>query len=148
MDYHSGSCFRDSPSSQISLHLRSFCFQVFFFLPVIFLFNWASLVAQLVMNPPAIRETWVWSLGWEDPLKKGKATHSSILTWTFHGLQSMGSQRVRYDWVTFTSLHFFFHNWSPISDLQSMSNGLDRDRLCPLLSRLSLTGNAGRQNDI
>ena len=42
---------------------------------------WASLVAQLVKNPPAIRETWVRSLGWEDPLEKGKATHSSILAW-------------------------------------------------------------------
>ena len=42
---------------------------------------WASLVAQLVKNPPAMRETWVHSLGWEDPLEKGKATHSSILAW-------------------------------------------------------------------
>ena len=41
----------------------------------------ASLVAQLVKNLPAIRETWVRSLGWEDPLEKGKATHSSILDW-------------------------------------------------------------------
>ena len=42
---------------------------------------WASLVAQLVKNPPAMWETWVRSLGWEDPLKKGKATRSSILAW-------------------------------------------------------------------
>ena len=42
---------------------------------------WASLVAQLVKNPPAMQETWVLSLGWEDPLEKGKATHSSILAW-------------------------------------------------------------------
>ena len=39
----------------------------------------ASLVIQLVKNPPAMRETWVQSRGWEDPLRKGKATHSSIL---------------------------------------------------------------------
>ena len=39
----------------------------------------ASLVAQLVKNPPAMRETWVQSLGWEDPLEEGMATHSSIL---------------------------------------------------------------------
>ena len=38
-------------------------------------------VAQLVKNPPAMWETWVCSLGWEDPLEKGKATHSSILAW-------------------------------------------------------------------
>ena len=42
-------------------------------------YSWASLVAQLVKNLPAIQETWVQSLGWEDPLEKAKATHSSIL---------------------------------------------------------------------
>ena len=41
----------------------------------------ASLVAQMVKNPPAMQETWVRSLGWEDPLEKGKATLSSILAW-------------------------------------------------------------------
>ena len=41
----------------------------------------ASLVAQLVKSPPAMQKTWVQSLGGEDPLEKGKATHSSILTW-------------------------------------------------------------------
>ena len=44
-------------------------------------FFWASLVAQLVKNLPAVRKTWVPSLGWEDPLEKGKATHSRILAW-------------------------------------------------------------------
>ena len=44
-------------------------------------YSWASLVAQWVKNPPAMRETWVQSLSWEDPLEKGKATHSSILAW-------------------------------------------------------------------
>ena len=44
-------------------------------------YYWASLVAQLVKNPPAMQETWVRSLGWEDPLEKGKATHSSIVAW-------------------------------------------------------------------
>ena len=41
----------------------------------------ASLVTQMVKNPPAMWETWVQSLGWEDPLEKGMATHSSILAW-------------------------------------------------------------------
>ena len=41
--------------------------------------SWASLVAQLVKNLPAMWETWVLSLGWEEPLEKGKSTHSSIL---------------------------------------------------------------------
>ena len=44
-------------------------------------YSWASLVAQLVKNPPAMWETWVRSLSWEDLLEKGKATHSSILAW-------------------------------------------------------------------
>ena len=44
-------------------------------------YSWASLVAQLVKNLTAMWETWVQSLGWEDPLEKGKATHSSILAW-------------------------------------------------------------------
>ena len=58
----------------------------------------ASLVAQLVKNPPAMQETWVQSLGWEDPLEKGKATHSSILAWKISWtIQSMGSQRVRHN---------------------------------------------------
>ena len=43
--------------------------------------SWASLVAQTVKNPPAMRETWVQSLGWEDPLEEAMATHSSILAW-------------------------------------------------------------------
>ena len=44
-------------------------------------YSWASLMAQLVKNPPAMWETWVQSLGWEDLLEKGKATHSSNLAW-------------------------------------------------------------------
>ena len=44
-------------------------------------YSWVSLVAELVKNPPAMRETWVRSLSWEDPLEKEKATHSSILAW-------------------------------------------------------------------
>ena len=47
----------------------------------------ASLVAQLVKNPPAMQEAWVQSMGWEDPLEKGKASHSSILAWRIPGLQ-------------------------------------------------------------
>ena len=44
-------------------------------------YSWASLMAQLVKNPPALWETWVRSLGWKDALEKGTATHSSILAW-------------------------------------------------------------------
>ena len=62
-------------------------------------------MAQLVKNLPAMRETWVWSLGWEDPLEKGKATYSSILAWRIPWtIQSMGSQRVGHDWVTYVHI--------------------------------------------
>ena len=57
-------------------------------------YSWASPVAQLVKNLPAMRETWIRSLGWEDPLEKGKATHSSILAWRIPWIGlSMGSKR-------------------------------------------------------
>ena len=66
----------------------------------------ASLVAQTVKNLSAMQETQVWSLGWEDPLQTGIATHSSILAWRIPWTeepgwpQCMGSQRVRHNWVT------------------------------------------------
>ena len=62
----------------------------------------------MVKDLPAVWETWVRSLGWEDPLEKGMATYSSILAWRIPwteepgGLQSMGLQRVGHDWATFT----------------------------------------------
>ena len=68
----------------------------------------ASLVAQMVKNPPAMQETQVQYLGQEDPLEKGMATHSSILAWRIPwslgpgGLQSMESQRVGHNWATNT----------------------------------------------
>ena len=64
---------------------------------------WGSLVAQMVKNPPAVQETQVQSLGQEDPLEKGMATHSNILAWRIpwteeHGrLPPMGSQTVGHD---------------------------------------------------
>ena len=60
-------------------------------------------MAQTVKNLPAMQETWIESLGWEDPLEKGMATHSNILAWRIPWteetgkLQSMGSQKVRHD---------------------------------------------------
>ena len=63
----------------------------------------AALVVQLVKNPPAVQETWVQSLGWEDPLEEDMATHSRILAWRIPcleepgRLQSTGSQRVRHE---------------------------------------------------
>ena len=73
--------------------------------------NWASLVAQTVENPPAMKETWDQSLGWKDPLEKGMETHSSILAWRIPWteepgrLQSIGWQRVRHDWSDLAYSH-------------------------------------------
>ena len=66
----------------------------------------ASFVAQVAKNLPAVWETWVWSLGWEDPLAKGKATHSSILAWRIpwtlvHEKSQMG----------LSDFHFHFLKW-------------------------------------
>ena len=64
----------------------------------------ASLLAQLVKNPPVMQETWVQSLGWEDPLEKGTATHSSILAWRIpwtcivHGVAK--------SWTRLSDFHF------------------------------------------
>ena len=61
-------------------------------------YSWAFLVAQLVKNLLAMQETWVQSLGWEDPPEKVKATHSSILAWRIPWtIQSMGLQIVGHD---------------------------------------------------
>ena len=64
-----------------------------------------SLVAQLVKNPPATREIWVRSLGWEDPPEKGKATHSSILAWRIPWTSSI-TRNLKMT-VSNISLHFF-----------------------------------------
>ena len=79
----------------------------------------ASLVAQMVKNLPAMRETWVPFLDWEDPLQKGMATHSSILAWRIPWteepgrLLSMGSKRVRHNTVTdtFTFIDLMYLLW-------------------------------------
>ena len=69
---------------------------------------WPSLVAKMVKHPPVMQETWVQSLGREDPLEKEMATHSIILAWRIPwmgepgGLQSMGLQRVGHNWATNT----------------------------------------------
>ena len=65
----------------------------------------ASLVAQLVKNPSAMRESWVRSLGWEDPLEKGKATHSSILPWRISWTMVLGVTKSQTQLIDF---HFMF----------------------------------------
>ena len=65
-------------------------------------YSWASLVAQLVKNPPAM-QTWVQSLGWEDPPEKGKATHSSILAWRIPWMYGVVKSRTQ-----LSNFHFHF----------------------------------------
>ena len=71
-------------------------------------YSWDSLVAQLVKNLPAMWETWVWSLGWEDPLEKGKATHSSILAWRIPWTIPWGCKES--DTAEWLSLSFFWYD--------------------------------------
>ena len=77
-------------------------------------YSWISLMAQMVKNQPATRETWVWSLGWDNPLEEGMAAHSSILAripWKEEPgrLQPMESQRIVLEWVTkHSTAHLIF----------------------------------------
>ena len=94
--------------------------------------KWASLVAQMVKNLPAMQKTWIRSLDWEDSLKEGMANHSGILFWRIlmdrkpGGLQCMESQRVGHDSVTFTSLHFTSVGKWVISDLLLLQTALKK----------------------
>ena len=87
----------------LSLGRKGCCCVCIYVFRILFTPYWASLVAQTVKNLPAMQEMGVQSLGQEDPLEKGRATHSSILAWKIPwteepgGLQSMGSQRVRHN---------------------------------------------------
>ena len=71
---------------------------------------------SVVKNLPAMQGTWVWSLGWEDPLQKGMTTHPSILAWKIPwteesgGLQFLGSQKVKCNWATTTLIAPFPRN--------------------------------------
>ena len=68
---------------------------------------WASPVAQMVKNPPAMWETWVQSLGWEDPLEEGEATHSSILAWRIPWTEEPGG---------LCMVHGVTESWTQLSD--------------------------------
>ena len=100
-------------------------------------YSWASLVAQLVKNPPAIWETWVQSLGWEDSLGKEKVMHSNILAWRipwtiqFMGLRSQTrlsdffwGSRLNFEWpgqLTCVSVHLWKHVTYIVSEKQLAS---------------------------
>ena len=75
--------------------------------------SWASLVAELVKNLPSVWETWVQSLGWENPLEKGKATHSSILAWRIPLVHGVAKCRTRLSNFHFTFPASFLHIADP-----------------------------------
>ena len=81
----------------------------------------AFLVVQVLKYPPAMQETWVWSLVKEDPLEEDMATHSSILAWEIPRieesgrLQSIGSHRIRHNWATNTFTFSYSHHRNPNS---------------------------------
>ena len=89
----------------------------------------ASQVAQIMKNLPKMQESWVQSLGWEDSLETGMATHSRILAWRIpwtekpDRLQSMGSQRVGHDWATNTH-RVFAHKGLIKSARKQSHNGM------------------------
>ena len=109
----------------------------------------ASLVAQMVKNPPEMKETWIRSLGWEDPLEKGMATHSSILAWrismdrgawwaTVHG-----AQRAGHDWVTKPSTaQLRFTGFSVVS--LSSSSHISWTMSCPYLNKANRPSSLSR----
>ena len=118
-------------------------------------YSWASLVAHMVKNLPTMWETWVRSLGWEDPLEKEMATHSSILAWKIPwteelgGLLCIGSQRVKHD----LSLHTRRPTWGkylvgkitwliPSSPLLESWESLFQESIPPILP--SVTGSCNR----
>ena len=76
-------------------------------------------MAQLVKNLPAMRETWVQSLGWEDPLEKGKATHSSILAWRIPWTDSLWGSKAELDATEQLSLHLSLRTWTSLNPLYS-----------------------------
>ena len=133
---HSSSSYITDESNESTLSFRRTCCYMELSL---LRFYWASLVAQLVNKLPAMRETWVQSLGWEDSLEEGTATHSSILAWRilwtvtwlsdFHFhlgfISSVFPDDSSYDFVVYTAcsccysendefLQLFCPNWNPI----------------------------------
>ena len=112
-DLQSAYCFRNQFSQ---LH-----FSIFFVSKLVHFKRWLGSGHMVKKTPPTLQETWVWSLGWEDPLEKGMATHSSTLAWRVPWteepgrLQSMGSHRVGHDWSDLA-----LRNWHTVEVLQDL----------------------------
>ena len=102
----------------------------------------ASLVAQMVKHLPTLHETWVQSLGGEDPLEKEMAIHSSALAWKSPWteepgrLQPMGLQRVGHDWVTSLHFHFIYLAEEMLTTLQSWMNCLEMQKILYTITKI------------
>ena len=96
--------------------------KIFFSFLAWVLFLGLPLWAQMVKNPPVMQETWVQSLGWEDPLEKGMATHSSILTWriyiyTVHGVEELDmTEQLSLSLYYFLKAVLALFNWTDKND--------------------------------
>ena len=116
---------------------------------------WSLPVAQTVKNPPVMQEMQVWSLGQEDPLEKGMATHCSILAWRIPwteevgGLQSVGSQRVRHDLSDWART---FPSWRPHLETSTkpnyLPNGPSPDAFTLGVRVLHMNGGRGSHNSV
>ena len=125
-------------SQQLGLRL----FSKGWFLPF-YATHGASLMAQRAKNLPAMQETqetWVWYLGWEDPLEEGMAIHSSILAWRIPwseepgGLQSIGSWRIGHNWATKHACMLATHRSSVVQSLSRNNITMEYLNLGHLLS--------------
>ena len=93
---------------------------------------------EMINNLPTMMKTWVWSLGWEDPLEKGTATHFSILTWRIpRTIQSMGSPGVGHKWANFTFTPTII--WSTFWDVSHEMNTIPSNLVVPLFIFKELT---------
>ena len=133
-------CFQEPNYLSIYIYLYlSIYLSIYIYIYKIYVYIWASLVAQLVKTLPAMQETQVWSLGWEDPLEKEMATHSNILAWRIPWtdepgrLQSRGLQRVGYNLANKPPPPCIY---SPYFSL--FWGCVSRHTLCPLLLSFSL----------
>ena len=99
-------------------------------------YSWASLVAQTVKNLPAMRETWVQSLDWEDPLEEGMATHPSILAWRIP--MDRGALGLRYLWTHCQRRAFLLLLRTTNSDLNNKSVSHIQESLLPLSVNLHI----------
>ena len=126
-----------------------------FFLPLLSLkwlkisILWASLVAQIVKNLPAIQETRVWSLGQEDPLAKGMATHSSVLNWRITWTVEPGRLRTAYEatrvghnWITKHSHMQVYYNKALVIKLEAKVKFISKCSLFLKCHKTLLNGNS------